>query len=171
MTVEVTVRRAIPEDVPFLVGLVTDDDVAPFLAAVRAVSEEDIAAEVSRSLAEPEDFGVMVFAVEGERAGTATWERVNRRSRIASVGAFAVDPAFRGRGVGDEAARVLHRHLIHELDLHRLQMEIYAFNERALRHAERAGWVREGVRRRAYLRDGEWVDGIMFGFVAEDLEP
>jgi RimJ/RimL family protein N-acetyltransferase len=168
--VSVTVRRAIPEDVPFLVGLVTHEDVAPFLASVGATTEAEIAAEVARSLAEPEDYGVMVFAVEGERAGTATWERVNRRSQIASVGAFALDAAFRGRGLGDEAARVLQRHLIRELDLHRLQIEIYAFNERALRHAERAGWVREGVRRKAYRRDDEWVDAILFGFVAEDLE-
>jgi len=50
-------------------------------------------------------------------------------------------------------------------------MEIYAFNERALRHAQRAGWVREGVRRKAYRRDDEWVDGILFGLVAEDFEP
>ncbi|HET8812493.1 MAG TPA: GNAT family protein [Gaiella sp.] len=165
----VTVRRAIPEDVPFLVGLITHEDVAPFLAGVRATTEEEIASDVARSLAEPEDFGVMVFAVEGERAGTATWERVNRRSEIASVGAFAIDPAFRGRGVGDEAARVLQRHLIREVGLHRLQIEIYGFNDRALRHAERAGWVREGIRRKAYRRDDEWVDGVLFGLVAEDL--
>jgi RimJ/RimL family protein N-acetyltransferase len=167
----VTVRRAIPEDVPFLVGLVSDEDVAPFLAAARASSAEELAIEVARSLAEPDDFGVMVFALEGERAGTATWEQVNRRSRIAAVGAFAIEPSFRGRGVGDEAARVLQRHLIRELGFHRLQMEIYGFNERALRHADRVGWVREGVRRKAYRRDDEWVDGILFGLVAEDLVP
>lgn len=167
----VTVRRAIPEDVPFLAALVSSQDVAPFLASARPTSEEELAGEVARSLAEPDDFGVMVFAVEGERAGTATWERVNRRSRIAAVGAFAIDPAYRGQGVGDEAARALQRHLIHELGLHRLQIEIYGFNERALRHAERAGWVREGVRRKAYLRDDEWVDGILFGLLAEELEP
>lgn len=165
----VTVRRAIPEDVPFLARLVTDEDVAPFLAVIRATSEEAVAAEVARSLAEPDAFGVMVFAVHGERAGTATWERVNQRSRIASVGGFAIDPAYRGRGVGAEAAHALQRHLIFELGFHRLQLEIYAFNERALRHADRAGWVREGVRRKAYWRDGTWVDGIMFGLVEEDL--
>ena len=71
----VTVRRAIPEDVPFLVGLVSDEDVAPFLAAVRPTSEEEIAIEVARSLAEPDDYGVMVFAVEGERVGTACCRR------------------------------------------------------------------------------------------------
>ena len=37
------------------------------------------------------------------------------------------------------------------LGFHRLQMEVYGFNERALGHAERSGWTREGVRRKAYL--------------------
>jgi RimJ/RimL family protein N-acetyltransferase len=32
------------------------------------------------------------------------------------------------------------------------------------------GFVREGVKRKAYLRHGEWVDGIMFGLLKEDLE-
>jgi RimJ/RimL family protein N-acetyltransferase len=167
----VTVRRAIPEDVPFLARLATDEDVAPFLASVRPTSEEEIAAAVARSLAEPDDCGVMVFALEGERAGTATWETVNRRSRIANVGGFAIDPEFRGRGVGDEAARELQRHLIRELGFHRLQMEIYGFNLRALRHAERVGWVREGVRRKAYPHENGWMDGVLFGLVEEDFEP
>jgi RimJ/RimL family protein N-acetyltransferase len=162
-------RPAIPEDVPYLAGLLLHEDVAPFLAAVRASSEEEVAAEVARSLAEPDAFGVVVFVVDGERVGTATWEQVNRRSRIASVSGFAIDPAERGKGFGASAARALQRHVIGELGFHRIQMEIYAFNERALSHAEHAGWVREGVRRKAYWRDGAWVDGVLFGIVEEDL--
>ena len=94
----------------------------------------------------------------------------NRRSRIASLGGLAVHPEFRGRRISDEAARQFQRHLIRDLGYHRLQLEIYAFNERAIAHAERVGFVREGVRRRAYRRHGEWVDGIMFGLVREDLD-
>jgi hypothetical protein len=30
--------------------------------------------------------------------------------------------------------------------------------------------VREGVKRSAYLREGEWVDGVLFGLIREDLE-
>jgi RimJ/RimL family protein N-acetyltransferase len=166
----VTLRRATVDDVPFLAALVAHDDVAPFLAAVRASSEEDVAEEVTRAEREPEAYGVMVVELDGKPAGTVTWERVNRRSRIASVGGFAVDAHLRGRGVGVEAARALQHHLIRELGFHRLQMEIYGFNERALRHAERAGWTREGVRRKAYRRNDEWVDGVLFGLVEEDLE-
>ena len=166
-----TLRPARSDDVPFLVALYRDDDVAPFLASVRATSEEEVAAEVARSEREPDAFGVVVVEVDGTSAGVATWERVNRRSRIASVSGFAIAEAFRGRGLGEEAARALQRRLIRDLGLHRLQIEVYAFNERALRHAERAGWIREGVRRKAYWRNETWVDSVLFGLVEEDLEP
>jgi RimJ/RimL family protein N-acetyltransferase len=73
-------------------------------------------------------------------------------------------------GEADEAARLLQRVLLGELGYHRLQLECYGFNERAIRHAERAGWIREGVRRKAYWRHGEWADGVLFGLLREDLE-
>ncbi len=93
----------------------------------------------------------------------------NRRSRIANLGGLAVHPAYRRSGVAHEASRLFQRHLIRELGFHRLQLEVYAFNDRALAHTERAGFVREGVRRKAYWRHGEWVDGVLFGLVEEDL--
>lgn len=167
----VSIRRACPEDADFLVALARHEDVEPFLAAVRASDRVAVPAEIERSESDPRHFGVFVIEADGERAGTISFEVVNRRSRIAGLGGLAVDPAFRGRRISDEAARLLQRHLIRELGYHRLQLEVYGFNERAIRHAERAGFVREGVRRKAYLRHGEWVDGILFGLVAEDLDP
>ena len=166
----VAIRRATPEDVRFLAELVSHEDVEPFLASVRAKEEGEIRTEVERSQEEPEAFGVFLIEVDGARAGTMRFERANLRSRIANLGGLAVHPDFRGRRVADEAARLFQRHLVDDLGFHRLQLEVYGFNERAMVHAERSGFTREGVRRRAYLRDGEWVDGVLFGLVAEDLE-
>lgn len=165
----VTIRRATADDVAFLTQLVTDEEVAPFLAAVRPSSADEIRAEIDRGKADPEASGVYVIEVDGEPAGTMSFERANRRSRIAGLGGLAIDPRFRGRRLADEAARLFQRHLFEELGFHRLQLEVYGFNERALRHAERAGFVQEGVRRKAYWRDDTWVDGILFGLVSEDL--
>jgi RimJ/RimL family protein N-acetyltransferase len=167
-------RRARPDDVSFLASLVTHEDVEPFLAAVRPRDEAAIRAEVERSLAEPGELGRFVIEVEedGEwrRAGAMGYDLANRRSRIANLGGLAIDPRFRGRRLADDAARLFQRHLLLELGFHRLQLEIYGFNERAIAHAERAGFVREGVRRKAYLRHGDWVDGVLFGLVREDLD-
>ena len=103
------------------------------------------------------------------RAGVMGFDLANKRNRIANLGGLAVHPDFRGRRLADDAARLLQRHLLLDLDFHRLQLEIYGFNERAIEHAERSGFVREGVKRKAYWRHGEWVDGVLFGLVREDL--
>jgi RimJ/RimL family protein N-acetyltransferase len=167
-------RRAAPADADFLVELVTHAEVEPFLAAVRPKDRAGVLAKVERSEREPGEAGVFVVEVpdgtEWQPAGVMEFELANRRSRIAQLGGLAVHPDFRGRGLADAAARAFQRHLLLELGFHRLQLECYGFNERAIRHAERAGFVREGVRRKAYDRHGEWVDGVLFGLVREDLE-
>jgi RimJ/RimL family protein N-acetyltransferase len=168
--VSVTVRRARADDVEFLVGLASHEDVEPFLGAVSAKDDVSVSAEVERSLAEPHDFGRFVIELDGARAGAMGFELANRRSRIAHLERLAVHPRFRGRRVADDAARLLQRHLVADFGYHRLQLEIYGFNERAIAHAERAGFVREGRRRRAYRRHGGWADGVLYGLLADELD-
>jgi RimJ/RimL family protein N-acetyltransferase len=167
-------RRATAGDVDFLVELATHDDVDPYLAAVRPRERDALLEEIERSQAEPRECGRFVIEVEEDgawrRAGVMGFDVANRRSRIANLGGLAVHPEFRGRHLADDAARAFQRHLLIDLDYHRLQLEIYGFNERAIQHAERAGFVREGVKRKAYWRHDDWVDGVLFGLVREDLE-
>jgi RimJ/RimL family protein N-acetyltransferase len=168
--VSVSIRRARPDDVDFVVELTTHEDVDPYLAARRARTRDEILEEIERSASDPQRFGRFIVELDGERAGVMGFQLENERSRIASLGGIAIHPDHRGRHLADEAARLLQRHLLFDLDYHRLQLEIYGFNERAIRHAERAGFTREGVRRKAYWRHGEWVDGVMYGLIREDLE-
>jgi RimJ/RimL family protein N-acetyltransferase len=171
----VRLRPAEPGDVDFVVRLTTHEDVEPYLAGSRPRDREGLLEEIERSQREPDEFGRFVIEVEcaGEwrRAGVLGFELANRRSRIANLGNLAIHPDFRGRHLSDEAAKLLQRYLLVDLDFHRVQLEIYGFNERAQRHAERAGFIREGVRRHAYWRNEEWVDGVIYGLVREDLEP
>ncbi len=168
-------RRAGPDDIDFLTELMTHEEVEPYLAGSRPRDRDGLLEEIDRSRREPEEFGRFVVEVERggdwRRAGAMGFELANRRSRIANLGNLAIHPDFRGHHLSDEAAKLLQRHLLFDLGFHRLQLEIYGFNERAQRHAERAGFVREGARRRAYWRHGDWVDGVIYGLVREDLEP
>jgi RimJ/RimL family protein N-acetyltransferase len=172
---KVRIRRAELADAEFLLELATHEEVEPFMSVARPRDLASIRADIERSLAEPQDHGRFLIEIaeggEWKRAGTMAFDVANRRSRIANLGGLAIHPDFRGRRLADEGAKLLQRRLLFELGYHRLQLECYAFNERAIRHAERAGFVREGVKRKAYWRHGDWVDGILFGLVAEDLEP
>lgn len=163
-------RRATDADVDFLVALASHEEVEPFMAAVAARDRDEFLEEVGRSEADPGHHGRLVVEVEGEPVGSLAFSVVNRRSRIAHLFAIMLDPAHRGRGLAASATELLVRHLVFDLDYHRVQLEVYGFNERAIGLFERAGFVREGVRRRAYDRHGDWADGVLFGIVREDIE-
>ena len=167
---QITVRRARTEDLDFLVELVSHPDVQPFLGGRAARERDALAAEIERSEGDPTSYGRFVIEVDGVRGGVMGFEVENRRSRIAHLERLAVHPDHRGQRISDEAARMLQQHLVRDLGYHRLQLEIYGFNERAQRHAERVGFAREGVRRKAYWRDGKWLDGVLYALVRDDLE-
>ena len=166
----VTLRRAAPADADWLVELLNGEETEPFLGGGRAFDREGVVAEIERSEREPEKFGRFIIEVDGERAGVCGFEERSAQHRIAHLGGLAVHPDFRGRRIADEAARVFQRYLIFDLGFHRLELACYGFNERAIRHSERVGFVREGVKRRAYMRHGEWQDAVLFALLREDLE-
>jgi RimJ/RimL family protein N-acetyltransferase len=165
----VALRRAHAGDAGFLLELVTSEETRPFLGGRAGETHEDVLAEIERSEREPGAFGWFVVEVDGEPAGSIGFQRVNERNRIVEAGRFALAPRYRGRGIGDEAARLFQRLLLVDLGFHRVELQIYGFNERAIAHAERVGFVREGVKRRAYLKDGEWQDAVLFSLLAEEL--
>lgn len=166
----VELRRAKPPDADFLLELLADDDLRQFLGPRTAAARDEVLEEIERSSIEHRSFGRFVIDVDGEPAGMLGFHVVNERSRIARLERLAVHPDFRGRRVADEAARLLQRLLLQELGFHRLELEIYSFNERACAHAERVGFVREGRKRKAYLKDGEWVDTVLYALIPEDLD-
>ncbi len=169
----VRLRAASLEDVAYLVALGQRSEIADFLAAVTPWAEADVRAAIAAAADDRAAQGRFVLEVEHEgawqRAGGLAFSMQNERSRIAHLFGVMVDPAFRSRGLGERAVRLLTTHLVRDLGYHRVQLEAYGFNEAALRLFERAGFVREGVKRRAYWRHGAWQDGVVFGLVEEDL--
>jgi RimJ/RimL family protein N-acetyltransferase len=156
--------------VDFLVELVGDADVRPWLGVRTATDRASLLEEIERSEHEPETFGRFVIEVDGEPAGSLGFHLESELHRIARVERLAVHPRFRGHRIADGATRLLQRQLLLELGYHRLELEIYGFNERARAQAERTGFVLEGRKRRAYLREGEWVDTVLYALLREDLD-
>ncbi|GGQ68339.1 GNAT family N-acetyltransferase [Streptomyces flaveolus] len=97
---------------------------------------------------------------DGELLGEVVlyeWDPANRSCTFRTL----IGPRGRGRGVGTEATRLIVGHGFEQLGLHRVQLDVYGTNHRALRVYEKAGFVVEGVRREAAWRDGEWVDEVL----------
>ena len=165
----VELRRANRSDAGFLLDLITAKDTREFLGGPTAGTLESVLADIERSEHEPEAFGWLVAERDGERIGCAAYGVVNERSRIVEGRRLAVHPRFRGERLGDDVARAFQQLVLGDLGFHRLELQIYGFNDRAIAHAERVGYVREGVKRKAYLKDGEWQDAVLYSMLRDEL--
>ncbi len=80
------------------------------------------------------------------------------------------DPARWGQGSGYEAAQLALRFAFHELNLRRVQLTVFAYNQRAIALYEKLGFRREGVFREFLQRDGQCHDMTLYGLLRREWE-
>jgi RimJ/RimL family protein N-acetyltransferase len=68
------------------------------------------------------------------------------------------EKAYWGQGFGTDATRTALAFAFGELNLHRVELEVFDFNPRAMRCYEKAGFRYEGIRRQAFFRNGRYHD-------------
>lgn len=90
----------------------------------------------------------------------------DNRSAWIRIAMYGMDKV--NRGYGTEAMQLAVAHGFTELKLHRIALEVYAFNPRAIRVYEKVGFQREGILRDALFWDGEYVDAISMAILEDD---
>lgn len=114
--------------------------------------------------------GFSIEAVEsGEFVGHVTLWGAALPSRGATLG-IIIGPNHAGQGYGTDAVRVAARYAFRSMGVHRIGLTVAAFNARARRAYERAGFVVEGVRRESVWIDGDWADEVLMGMLARDFD-
>ena len=63
------------------------------------------------------------------------------------------------------------RFAFEELNLHRVELEVYDFNPRAMRCYEKAGFRLEGTRRQAHFHQGAYHDVHLMGILRDEFHP
>lgn len=114
--------------------------------------------------------GEYQFAVEdfeGDLVGRCGVTRLDWKNRVAELGIMIGTP-YRGRGYGSEAMELLCAFCFREMNLHKLKVSVFAFNEAAIRCYEKNGFVREGVCRQEIFRDGQYQDVVLLARFAEN---
>lgn len=77
---------------------------------------------------------------------------------------------MRNQGYGTEAMTLLLDFAFRELNLHRIQLSVFANNPRAIRVYENLGFQREGVFREFLHRDGQRYDMLLYGILRREWE-
>lgn len=175
----VTLRPVEPEDVQVMVGILTDPDLLRLTGSVHRTAETETAAEpeigplrewYTTRNDQPDRLDLMVVDnASGQVVGEVVlneWDEGDRTCNYRTL----FGPGGRDRGLGSEATRLLIDYAFTHLPLHRIDLEVYAFNPRAQRVYEKAGFVVEGTRREAFEFDGERFDAIIMGQLRSDWD-
>lgn len=112
-------------------------------------------------------FGIR--AADGEELlGLFQFSGIQWSHRTAFIALGIGDPDQRGRGLGREAMELGLQFAFQELNLHRVVLTVFSYNERAIALYERLGFVREGVYREHLERDGVRYDMFLYGLLRRE---
>jgi RimJ/RimL family protein N-acetyltransferase len=148
-------------------------DLAQYLSqdAIVPATMED---EMEWFEAQRKDKSSFVFAVrrndDNALLGSTSLFQINWRIRKCLFGIALGDPTVWGRGYGTDATRVTLRYAFEELNLNRVQLHVYEFNERGARAYEKAGFRQEGRLRQAVYREGRYFDELVMAALRSDWE-
>ena len=164
----VRLRAFRDEDVPRLNEMFGDPDV---LAGLTVAFPQPVAGFREFVEASRGDGSVAMFVIEtfeGEAVGGCGLEGLNPRNRSATLGIWIGRPYW-GRGFGTDAVLTLCRFGFRHLNLQRIELHVYAGNERGIRAYRRVGFQVEGTLRRAQFLGGRYVDVLVMGLLEEEL--
>jgi RimJ/RimL family protein N-acetyltransferase len=103
-------------------------------------------------------FFVICRTADDRPLGSIDLHDVDLRNGTCSLGIAIGDPDDTGQGYGSDALRALVGFAFAQLRLERVELDVYAYNDRARRVYERVGFRHEGRLRRALFRDGAYHD-------------
>ena len=86
------------------------------------------------------------------------------------VGIGLGEREYWGKGYGTDAMQVILRYAFTELNLHRVSLNVFEYNSRAIGSYEKVGFTIEGRVRRFLHRDGQRWDLIFMGILREEWE-
>lgn len=104
---------------------------------------------------------------DGEYLGDLALLDLDRDSESAAF-RIALLPEATGGGLGTEATRLLLAYAFSVVGLHRVHLEVFDFNSRAIRAYQKSGFVLEGRLRESHQWDGERYDTLLMAALASE---
>ncbi len=113
----------------------------------------------------------MKFKIEkdGKVIGSIVFSRIrwfNRKSEISII----LKKEFQGKGYGKKSLKAAMDFAFNKMNLHRLEAEVYEFNNVSIKLIESLGFKKEGILREAQYSKGKYWDIIRYGILRNEFE-
>jgi RimJ/RimL family protein N-acetyltransferase len=169
---QVTLRELRHSDAASLFTLLTTDEVSRFISPP-PTSVEGFERFIAWTQRQRAGGTYVCFAVTLTGFDTAIGIFQVRQTEAAFSTAewgFALGSAFWGTGVFEEGAGLVMTFAFETLNVHRLEARATVNNGRGNGALQKIGAVQEGILRKSFLRNGVYLDQVLYGIAKDDWQ-
>lgn len=109
-----------------------------------------------------------IDTIDGTHIGSISLRNTKSKSKHALFGIVIGNKKYWGQGYGTEAGKLIVDYGFRKLKLHKIYLNIIAYNIRGEKSYKKIGFKREGVFREHILRDGVFHDKIWMAILRDD---
>ena len=171
----IRLRAAESEDIPLFLKWINDEEVTENLELIYPMSRAEEDQWYTNMIERPAAEHIMVIEVQQKPQGkanipigTCQFFNIDWRNRSGELGIMIGEKECWDQGFGTETMGLLLKHGFNSLNLHRICLQVFAHNKRAIHVYEKIGFKHEGKFRQAYYKHGKYVDIQLMSVLKEE---
>ena len=158
MNLKIVEKEDLPLFTQFLSDLEVGGDYMPILQQSRVEIEKKY------DKRPPEEKWFLIEKTDGTKIGWISYSSAGGSMTID----YALIPSERNRGYCTEAVKIMVDYLFLSKDIANIQAEALTENLASQRVLEKAGFKKEGIRRKSSFVKGDWHDDVLYGILREE---
>ncbi|MBO9597782.1 MAG: GNAT family N-acetyltransferase [Cohnella sp.] len=146
-----------------------DKNTRKFTGTQKHYSREQIARYIEGKSQDSSSVLLLIATCKDDRlVGDIAIQNIDTMNRNANIRIAINNDAYQGKGYGTEALRLMLDYGFGILNLHRIELNVFSYNERAMHVYEKLGFKREGVQREALFYDHQYYDSILMSILEDE---
>lgn len=167
----VTIRAIEKEDLPFLKDMMNDENIERMTVdehfPISFFQEEQW---YENNICRPDFHKYIIEIPKDGPIGLISMENIDWRNRSFLVAIKLMEEKSGMVGAGIDAHMAILRYAFEELQLHRAEGTVLAYNQASLNMQKRCGYTIEGCKRNAIYKNGKYHDLIQTGLLRKEYD-
>ncbi|NMA85794.1 MAG: GNAT family N-acetyltransferase [Tissierellia bacterium] len=168
----IILREYQKEDLPYIRTWVNDPEITDYLSNVFLYPHTVDGTEkfLNAMLEGNTDMKGFVIAHKDteEYIGQIDLINIDWVNRIGTIGIVIGSKENLNKGYGTKAIKLLQEFAFNKLNLHKLDLEVRAYNERAINCYKKCGFIEEGRIRENFYVNGKYTDTLFMGILKRE---
>lgn len=168
---KVRLREYKKEDIKLAQKFINDVEVKkminPGIPYLYTYEDEEKWFEKLSAANETYDFAIETLD-ESKYIGGCGINKLDWKNSVVTIGIFIGDKEYWNKGYGTDALNILIKFIFQQMNIHKIKINVFEYNKRAIKCYEKCGFKIEGVLRKEIFRDGEYYDDIVMGLLRDE---